>query len=105
MIPTCEVTCIVYDQSGNPEVGAKVHAKLTGYNQYNGYVIPELISGVTDESGQCTLSLWPNALGPDSSTYTVTVISDNGKRFRVMATVPNVETALLHDISGPPEPA
>lgn len=105
MLPTCAVTCTIYDQAGNPEVGAIVTAKLSSYSTYNGYVVPEIVSGVTDASGECVLDLWPNALGGESSTYTVVVTSDNGKKFRVIATVPNLGTALLHDISSAPERA
>ena len=50
MVPTCAVTCVVNSQLGTPEVGATVRAKLNRYEIYDGYIVPELVTAVTDEN-------------------------------------------------------
>jgi len=99
MIPTCAVTCTVHDQSGEPEVGAVVRARLTSYEIYNGYVVPEEVVQRTDEAGECVLELWPNQLGAAESMYEITIISSRGRSLRTTAVVPNQETAFLHQIA------
>lgn len=99
MLPTCAVSCTVYDQSGNPDVGATVTAKLSSYEVYNGYVVPEQVSGVTDAQGVAVLNLWPNQLGAVESHYDITIKPTSGRSLRTTATVPNQTTAQLHLIA------
>lgn len=102
MLPTCAVTCTVFDQSGNPDVGAIVKAKLSYYDVYEeGFVAPEEIVGIADDSGKCVLELWPNELGLISkpSYYSITIVSSSGKTLRTSAVVPNVLEAELHQIA------
>lgn len=104
-IPTCAVHCKFEDQTGDPVVGAKVLAQLSSFEIYAGYVVPERTEGVTDSSGQCTLNLWPNQLGAVESSYTISVNAPGGYRLRVLAVVPNLVSANLHEITTlPPYP-
>ena len=98
-LPTCNVLCKVFDDSGAPVAGATVRAKLNQFEVYNGYVVPQDISGTTNASGECTLALWPNQLGSTGSMYTVKVQSTNGKSLTVNAVVPNVSSTELHLIA------
>lgn len=99
MLPTCAVTCNVYDQSGNPERGATITARLSSYEVYQGYVVPNIVTGTTDSNGICVLNLWPNQLGAVESLYRITISPKTGRSLRTTATVPNQSTALLHLIS------
>jgi hypothetical protein len=98
-IPTVAVTCIAYDQNGTPIAGGRVTAKLNQTEIYNGFVVPEQVSGVADANGVCVLDLWPNALGVSGSSYSVTAVNpDNGKTYlRTTAVVPN-SACNLHEI-------
>jgi hypothetical protein len=98
-IPTVAVTCIAYDQNGTPIAGGRITAKLNQTEIYNGFVVPEQVSGVADANGVCVLDLWPNALGVSGSSYSVTAVNpDNGKTYlRTTAVVPN-SACNLHEI-------
>jgi hypothetical protein len=98
-IPTVAVTCIAYDQNGTPIAGGRVTAKLNQTEIYNGFVVPEQVSGVADANGVCVLDLWPNALGVSGSSYSITAVNpDNGKTYlRTTAVVPN-SACNLHEI-------
>lgn len=99
MLPTCLVTCTLYDQSGFPDVGAVIKAKLNSYDVYNGgYIAPEEVVSTTDANGQSVLSLWPNELGIKSTYYIITITSTSGKTLRMEAVVPNLAETNLHEI-------
>ena len=68
-IPTVMVTVRLHDQDGDPEIGASVKAKLMTPERYNGYIVPEEYTGQTDETGCCTIALFPNELGTEGSEY------------------------------------
>lgn len=101
-IPTCNVLCTIRDNDGTPISGAIVTAKLDRYEVYEGYVVPDLISGTTDANGQCVLVLWPNELGSTESSYDIKIVAPNGKSLRTTATVPNVSDANLHEVANLP---
>lgn len=104
-LPTCSVTCIMHGQDGEPEPGASFEFRLNRYEVYEGFVVPEIMRGVADETGSCVLDLWPNQLGTTESVYDVTMRSTTGKTQRITASVPNDVTANLHDIAMlPPYP-
>lgn len=98
-IPTCSVLCRVHLQEGGPDVGAIVIAKLNAHEVYDGYVVPQVTQGTTDENGEVTLDLFPNELGSVESAYEFSITSRNGKRLRVTAVVPNNPDANLHEIA------
>jgi hypothetical protein len=97
--PTVAVTCIAYDQNGNPVAGGRFTAKLSQTEVYNGFVVPEQVIGVADANGVCVLDLWPNALGVSGSSYLVTAVNpDTGRTYlRTTAVVPN-SACNLHEI-------
>lgn len=101
-LTTCAVSCAVYDDSGAPVQGATITAKLNRYEVYNGYVVPQTITGTTDASGQATLNLWPNELGSTESSYLIKIAAPNGKNLSTTAIVPNVAYASLHLIADLP---
>lgn len=68
-LPLVNVTVRLVDQDGDPVIGAKVSAKLTTVEKYQGYVIPEEYLGITDDHGTCIVRLFPNELGTEGSEY------------------------------------
>lgn len=98
-LTTCNVLCTVHDDAGTPVQGATVSAKLNQFEAYNGYVVPQLVEGTTNASGQVTLALWPNQLGSTESMYVVKISAPNGKRLTLNAVVPNVSNTELHLIA------
>ena len=102
MLPTCRVHCAVFDNDGSPISGAVVTARLDRFEVYQGYVVPDIETATTDETGACTLVLWPNALGATASSYAVKIVAPNGRTQRLTVTVPNVADANLHEIADLP---
>ena len=98
-LPLCSVLCRVQLQEGGPDVGAIVIAKLNSFEVYDGYVVPQVTQGTTDENGEVTLDLFPNELGSVESAYDVTITSRTGKKLRVTAVVPNNTDANMHEIA------
>ena len=88
-IPTVMVTVRLHDQDGDPEIGASVKAKLMTSERYNGYIVPEEYTGQTDETGCCTIALFPNELGTEGSEYRFKMMPRNGKAITVYASIPN----------------
>ena len=88
-IPTAMVTVRLHDQDGDPEIGASVKAKLMTPERYNGYIVPEEYTGQTDETGCCTIALFPNELGTEGSEYRFKMMPRNGKAITVYASIPN----------------
>jgi hypothetical protein len=98
-IPTCAVRAVVRDSvGGQPVEGAKVSARLSSYEVYQGYVVPHLVQGVTDVNGECILNLWPNQLGAVESNYAVTILA-LGKSLKTFCVVPSALSAELSDIA------
>lgn len=104
-VPTTDVVCTVNDQDGNPVVGAKIEATLTGADIYQGYVLPRHTRAVTGAGGTVTIPLWPNQLGSTESAYAVKITS-LGKTQRISAVVPSSASPVnLHEIASlPPFP-
>ena len=88
-IPTVMVTVRLHDQDGDPEIGASVKAKLMTPERYNGYIVPEEYTGQTDETGCCTIAVFPNELGTEGSEYRFKMMPRNGKAITVYASIPN----------------
>lgn len=95
----------MHDQEGAPVPGATFEFKLNRQEVYEGFVVPTRVTGTSGEDGTCTVALWPNQLGSAESAYQVTIRSPGGRSERVTATIPNVATVNLHDVSAlPPYP-
>ena len=105
-LPKVPVLCIAQDQTGAPLAGGKFEARLDRLETYNGFVVPEITTGIADADGACVLNLWPNSLGTAGSTYRVRAWSAVGKRYLDgYAVVPDAPCA-LQDIliaTSPPE--
>lgn len=97
-IPTVNVLVTVHEQDGSPAVGAQVIAKLMTTERYNGFVVPDEYSGVTNSDGNCTIALFPNELGTEGSEYKFKIIHRNGKTINVFASIPNYDCS-LHQVS------
>lgn len=93
-IPTVNVLVSVYEQDGSPAAGAQVIAKLMTAERYNGFIVPDEYSGITDNNGNCTVSLFPNELGTEGSEYKFKIIHRNGKTVNLFATIPNADCNL-----------
>jgi hypothetical protein len=102
MLPTCRVHCAIFDNDGTPIQGATVTAALNRFEVYQGYVVPDVETAITDAAGACVLSLWPNELGATASSYAVKIVAPNGRTQRLTVTVPNVADANLHEIANLP---
>lgn len=97
-IPTCSVRAVVLDSVGGvPISGAQVSARLSSYEIYQGFVVPELIELTTDANGAVTMPLFPNELGSASSFYNIKIVA-KGKSLRSVAVVPNLTAVDLADI-------
>jgi len=97
-IPTVNVLISVHEQDGTPAVNAQVIAKLMTPERYNGFVVPDEYSGLTDASGNCTIALFPNELGTESSEYKFKIIHSNGKTINLFASIPNYDCS-LHQVA------
>lgn len=101
-IQTCAVKAIIHSSNDGPPVaGAQIQVQLSYFDIYEGFVSPPPIRGVTDVNGECVFDLFPNELGQAASYYKVTITAE-GKTFRSIAVVPNLPTALLHEITSMP---
>jgi hypothetical protein len=98
-IPTVAVTCIAHDQNGNPVAGGLFRARLDRTETYNGFVVPEQVTGTADANGIAVLQLWPNALGVAGSSYRITAINPDTRQqyLNTTAVVPN-SACNLHEI-------
>jgi hypothetical protein len=98
-IPTVAVTCIAYDQNGNPVIGGLFRARLDRTETYNGFVVPEQVTGTADANGIAVLQLWPNALGVAGSSYRITAINPDTRQQYLNTTVVVPNSACnLHEI-------
>jgi len=105
-IPTVQVTCVAYDQNGNPVAGGTFRFKLDRTEIYNGFVVPEVVEGTANAQGVCVVNLWPNALGTNSSQYRVQAYNpDTGAKYLdAFAVIPNSNCYLQDVIQIPPYP-
>lgn len=102
-IPTCAVSVKLYDQNAQAVAGASITAQLDRYEIHDGFVVPQIVEAVTDEFGECTLELWPNSLGSQSSNYKIKVQPTDAKGYSTIAMVPDTPTANLSEIAQLPE--
>lgn len=105
-IPTVQVTCVAYDQNGNPVAGGTFRFKLDRTEIYNGFVVPEVVEGTANAQGVCVVNLWPNALGTNSSQYRVQAYNpDTGAKYLdAFAVIPDSNCYLQDVIQIPPFP-
>ena len=104
-LPTCDVVCAMHDQAGEPIPGAVFEITLNRFEVYEGFVVPAKTIATSGADGTVTVALWPNQLGSTESGYSITMRAPNGKTQRIIATIPNVSTVNLHDVStSPPYP-
>ena len=105
MIPTVAVTVNFADQNGHPIVGGKVSATLTRDELYNGFIVPNQLTVVSDAAGVAVLDLFPNQLGSQGSQYIFRLTQPGGKTLSVTGTVPNAACALEDIVAMPASPA
>ena len=91
--PVQPVTCRFFDQDGTP-IAARVSFKLTCQDTYNGIIVGAQPDYVTCDAttGIGVIDLFPNALGANSSQYSVKAVdSVTGRRVlaETLCTVPN----------------
>ncbi len=67
------VNATIRDPSGNPLQGARVIARLSAVEYWNGVLVPQSVYAETGANGTCSLSLWPNSLGTHGTTYTISI--------------------------------
>ncbi|MFK4765114.1 hypothetical protein ACI3L3_10110 [Desulfobaculum sp. SPO524] len=101
--PTVAVTIRASTDDGQPMAGARVIARLTAVERYQGFVVPKLIEGVTDAAGVCVLDLFPNELGSSGSEWSIRILPTGGATSVVAVTcaIPNTNCE-LHDVAGLP---
>ena len=105
MIPTVPVTVNFADQNGHPIVGGKVSATLTRDELYNGFIVPNQLTTVSDAAGVAVLDLFPNQLGSQGSQYIFRLTQPGGKTLSVTGTVPNAACTLQSIATLPAAPA
>ena len=95
-LPLQPVLCIAQDQTGAPLAGARFEARLDRLETFDGFVVPEVVTGVAGLDGTCTLQLFPNSLGSAGSAYRVRAWHGvTGRRFLDgFASVPNASCEL-----------
>ena len=89
VIPTVAVTIRYEDTQGAGVAGATVTAKLTAAERYQGLDVPVQVQGVTDSRGVAVLDLFPNELGTEGSSYSLTVLNPLGGNVVRFVAVPN----------------
>lgn len=88
-IPTVEVTVFVQDNQGQAVPGASVKALLTAQERYQGLEVPGQVLGVTDVHGKAVMELFPNDLGSEGSSYSLTVTPPLGGSIVRFVAIPN----------------
>ena len=98
-LPLVPVLCIAQDQTGAPLAGGRFKATLDRVERFDGFLVPQDVTGIADADGVCVLNLWPNSLGTAGSTYRVRAWHGvTGMRYLdAWAAVPNAP-CLLQDI-------
>ena len=105
MIPTVPVTVTFFAQNGQPLAGAKVSATLTRTELYNGFVVSNPLTVVSDANGVAVLNIFPNQLGSQGSQYIFKLTQPGGQTLSVTGTVPNAACTLQSIIAMPASPA
>ena len=82
VIPTVAVTVRYQDNQGQAVEGAAVMAVLTVAERFQGLEVPGQVEGVTDVHGSCVLQLFPNELGSEGSSYSLTITPPLGGEHR-----------------------
>ncbi|MBI4804473.1 MAG: collagen-like protein [Desulfovibrio sp.] len=72
-IPTVAVTIRFQDNQGQAVEGATVKAVLTAQERYQGLEVPGQVQGQTNALGIAVLALFPNELGSEGSSYSLTI--------------------------------
>ncbi|WP_027179451.1 hypothetical protein [Maridesulfovibrio bastinii] len=104
-VPTVNVTCTINDSEGNPVEGARVSAKLSTAEKYNGFVVPLTTNAVSDGTGIAVLALFPNELGSEGSEYQFKIMNPStGKSIKFPAVIPNLDCNLFEIANVPPYP-
>jgi hypothetical protein len=96
---TCAVTCRLITQDGSALSGVTVSATLSRTVAGNGFLVPTLVSAVTDVDGLAILDLWPNALDANPSYYRIKMEVTGRNPSYARAFVPDLETVELHEIA------
>lgn len=73
--------------------GARVRARLTGYELDGTLIVPRTVEGVTDNTARKVLGLWPNTRGVRGSQYEVSITLDNKPLFSGLIVVPETDLA------------
>lgn len=97
--PTVPVTVTLASSGGVPYAGVTVHARLDLNEVYQGFVISNEVTGVSNASGVAVLNCFPNAptpvgLGTQGSSYRFWAQLPGGRRLDVTAQVPNAPCTL-----------
>jgi hypothetical protein len=101
--PTVPVTVRLYSgEDGSPYVGVRVTARLDKNDAYEGFIISERVSEVTDATGTAVLNLFPNdtgtGLGTTGSTWVFRARPSQGLVWDYSAQIPN-EACNLDDLA------
>jgi len=88
-IPTVAVTIRYQDTRGQGVEGATVKAVLTSAERYQGLDVPGQADGLTNAVGKAVLQLFPNELGSEGSSYSLTVTDPLGGSFIRFVAIPN----------------
>ena len=98
-VPTVQVTIKLNDQSGAPVPGARVIARLTSTERYQGYVVPKEYTGEAGADGIAVVNIFPNELGSEGSEYIFKITDPRtNKTVRVYASIPNTNCE-LHSVA------
>lgn len=103
-IPTVQVAVSLVDPGGRPISGAQVTALLSEPIVYQGVVVPSRDAAVTDDLGQCTLTLVPTELVAEGATYRIVIwppYEPAAATFDAV-TAPNVSSITLVELLGGP---
>lgn len=97
--PVVPVTVTLAAQDGTPYVGVTVRARLDVNEVYEGIIISDQASAVTDAAGVAVLNCFPNApsptgLGTQGSTYRFWAAIPGGRSMNLDARVPNAACRL-----------
>lgn len=103
MLDTITVTAQLYEQGGEPAVGARITYVLSTVEIDAGVVIPLRQTAVADANGVATCTLWPNSAGERCSHYVVQAVSaeDGATLLQGYAVFPDSPNVTLQDFLQP----
>lgn len=101
-IPTVQVAVSLVDPGGKPISGAQVTALLSAPIVYEGVVVPSRDAAVTDDLGQCTLTLVPTEIVSEDVTYQIVIWAPYETQAAIFdgVSVPNVASITLVELLG-----